>query len=139
MEYAALSRRVYWACFATVEVAPGWALGMPPPYLTHFIAPHHVRRYLLATRSTEIRADSEFWTHIQIPHLHADGSIDTYYFSWIELFNRSLITWDNFRCHDVALLTWPHPNISNTEQVRIYLKRYYRLVYDLCTQLRESS
>lgn len=138
MEHALISRRVQWACSGSVEVAPDWPLGTPPLATKYFITQHHVRTYLRAITKTRIRPVPQVWTYLAIPHAHEDGTIEPYWFSWLELFCRTLVSWDNFRCHSLALLTWPHEYVMDYNTVKDILNTHCELAYVLCNEVWNS-
>lgn len=139
MEHALISRRISWACHATVEVAPDWPVGVPPPYLTYFIPPYYFYRYLYATCDTDI-------VPIRQHPIEFVAFMDEYdseyrskykYLMWDDLLNREHIIWDNFQFSKTVP---DSPSYDDTTQLILcfYHDKYINYVENFCLMYYEG-
>lgn len=128
MEIAAISRRVSWSCARTVEVAPGWALGMPPPCMTHFITLCHIKKYLRCVHA--IALDEPIKSENTLIYiLTCDGMI-SFGISWPSWLCPGVTFWDNFSCwYEMG------PNVKKGTTMPENIKNYYIRLYneEVCT------
>lgn len=135
MEHSLISRRVSWNCTGTVEVAPGWVLGRPPPYLTHFISERYVNRYLRATCNTDITPSTTAGHYVRMPYTRKDHTVTVIAIWWIWLFSPAFVAWDNFEYAQTVYPKWRYDNRPSIDSLLFYRRTYNDFVHKLLCKL----
>lgn len=134
MEHAPISRRISWSCIGAIDVAPSWALGMPPPLETHFVPVNHVCKHLCAIRGTMIRPIQGASNYLLLPYPRDNGKLAKLMVPWTILMYPGIVAWNDFRCSDIVSPGW-NKVATSTDVSNYYMWLYRHLAWTLWPDL----